>query len=42
MRMHAKGQAPLDPIEFQNEIAKRTEEERIQLENFKRHEEKMK
>jgi hypothetical protein len=32
----------LDPVEFQKELEKRTEAERIQMDNFKAHEEKMK
>lgn len=35
-------QAPLDPVEFQEELARRTAEEKAKMEEFKAHEEKMK
>ena len=41
-QIHNNSAAPLDPVEFQKELEKRTEAERIQMENFKAHEEKMK
>lgn len=41
-QIHNNSSAPLDPVEFQKELEKRTEAERIQMDNFKAHEEKMK
>ena len=33
---------PLDPIEFQQQLAKRSQEEKEKMEEFRLHEEKMK
>lgn len=34
--------APLDPVTFQQELERRTAEEKAQMEQFKAHEERMK